>query len=112
MLKISILLFLLLNCTALLAQETQTSSNRYAVSDTIKIDTIALNKSSLKIFDSKNQLISAADYYLNKNSGILTFHNTMIKRDSITVLLTIYPEFLTRAYSIYENPQVMDNAVT
>ncbi len=114
MLKTSFLLFLLLSFTALFAQETKTYTTRhkYAISEIIKIDSNVLNKSNLKIFDSNNQLLSPADYSVNKITGEIIFDASKTASDSITLTLTQYPEFLTRIYSIYDNPQIMDNAVT
>ena len=58
MLKTSLLIFLLLSFTALFAQETGNASvlKKYAVSDSIKVDSIALKKSSIKSFCIKNQV--------------------------------------------------------
>ncbi len=114
MLKTSFLLLLLLSFTVLFAQETKTITTRqkFSVSDTIKVDSIALHKSSLKLLDSRNQLISDSDYTLNTANGFITFKNPNIQSDSITVVLTEYPKFLTKTYSIYENPQILDNSVT
>ncbi len=114
MLKTSFLLLLMLSFTALFAQEAKTYTTRqiYSVSDTIKVDSIALHKSSIKIFDSNNQLISPTDYKVNQTTGEITINTFKTLRDSITITLTEYPEFLTRIYSIYDNPQIMDNSVT
>ena len=114
MLKTSLIFFLLLSFTALSAQENKTTATRqqFSVSDTIKVDSVALKKSSLKIFDSKNQLITDSYYTLNNRNGLITFKNPNIQTDSITVVLTEYPEFLTKTYSIYDNPQILDNSVT
>ena len=114
MLKTSFLLFLLLNFTVLFAQETKTSTTRYkySVSDPIKLDSIVLNKSSLKIFNSKQELIPATEYFINSKNGEVVLQNNETTGDSVTVILTQYPEFLTRVYSIYDNPQILENAAT
>ncbi|MGV8994905.1 MAG: hypothetical protein ACOH1O_12460 [Flavobacterium sp.] len=114
MLKTSFILFLLLSFTALFAQETKTHTTRtkYAVTDIIKIDSISLQKSSLKILDSNDQLLAPTNYQVEQITGYITIDKTKILSDSITVLLTEYPEFLTKTYSIYENPQILDNAIS
>ena len=114
MLKTSFILFLLLSFTALFAQETKTHTTRtkYAVTDIIKIDSISLQKSSLKILDSNDQLLAKTTYQVDQITGKITIDNTKVLSDSITVLLTEYPEFLTKTYSIYENPQILDNAIS
>ena len=115
MFKSSFLIFLLFSFSALFAQETKTTTTtrkKFSISDTIKVDSVALQKGSLKIFDSKNQLIPNSDYTLNSTTGAIVFKDSTIQTDSITVVLTEYPEFLTKTYSIYNNPQILDNSVT
>lgn len=114
MLKTSFILFLLLSFTALFAQETKTHTTRtkYAVTDIIKIDSISLQKSSLKILDSNDQLLAPTNYQVDQITGKIAMDNTKILSDSITVIVTEYPEFLTKTYSIYENPQILDNAIS
>lgn len=114
MFKTSVLIFLLLSFTAPFAQEinTHTTRQKFAVSDTIKVDIIALKKSSLKLFNPKNQIIPDSTYIINTKTGAIQFINPITKTDSITVVLTEYPEFLTKTYSIYDNPQILDNSVT
>lgn len=113
MLKSSLLLFLLLSFTVLFAQETKTISIRqkYAVSDTIKLDSTALKKSSLRILDSNNKIIPPSEYLLNSKNGTIILLPSGTIPDSVTVVLNEYPEFLTRTYSIYNTDQILDNAI-
>ena len=114
MLKSSFLFLVLLSFTALFAQEQNTSTTRqkFSISDTIKIDSLALSKGSLKLFDSKNQIIPDSTYTLNAATATITFNNQDVQADSVSVVITQYPEFLTRTYSIYDNPQILDNSIT
>ena len=83
MLKASFYFFLLLSFTSLFAQEKNitTTRQKFAVSDSIKIDRGALNKSRIKLFDSRNQLISDSIYTLNYDNGAIIFKNTLIKTE-------------------------------
>ena len=114
MLKTTCLLLFLLSFTALFAQETETNATRhkFSVHDTIKVDSIAIKKGNLKIFNSKNELISPSHYEINSYTGEVNLKERQNLGDSITVVLTEYPDFLTRVYSIYDHLQIMDNAIT
>ena len=114
MLKSSFLFFVLFSFTALFAQENKTTTTRqkFSISDTIIVDSLALSKGSLKLFDSKNQIIPDSTYTLNAATATITFNNQQTQNDSVTVVITKYPEFLTKTYSIYDNLQILDNSVT
>ena len=85
----------MLSFTALFAQETKTytTQHKYSVHDTLKVDSLALKKSNLKILNSNKELLSVTDYLVNEKTGeIKQAATSMAARFLYMVVLYMAPE--------------------
>lgn len=85
--------------------ETNYRDKRMAVSDSIVLDSVAINSSYFKVANLKGEIISDEAYKVDFENAVLYLDNT-IKDDSIKVSYLKYPEFLTKIhYNI--NPSII-----
>ncbi|RZJ35711.1 MAG: hypothetical protein EOO51_03830 [Flavobacterium sp.] len=107
------LLFLLFVAFAwtLSAQESGSpyKSKKIAVSDTVRIDSVSINKVFFKLLDSNGNPVDTTFFAVDFSKSMLTFRNGYSNPDSLTVRYLKYPEYLTRKYSIYDQNRVLDN---
>ncbi|PKB16318.1 hypothetical protein [Flavobacterium sp. 5] len=81
--------------------------------DTIHLESVSINPSYFKIFDTKNQIIDSTSYEVNFPKGILLFKNqNNSPTDSLTVHYLKLPDILTKEYTIYDRSKMIDNDAT
>ena len=84
-----------------------------ATLDTIKIDSVSINPTFFKLLDAKAVEIDTAFYKVNFQKSNLIFNKKApFLNDSVTVRFLKLPDYLTRAYSIYNKNQVVSNNAT
>ncbi len=107
-----ILLCFLCCFSALYGQEIPTPyKNRRIVPgrDTIRIDSVSINKSFFKIQDRDGKEIDSSFYKVDFSRGMLVFRNGYTATDTLTVRYLAFPDFLTKEYSIYDSRRVVSN---
>lgn len=112
MLKKLLFLFLIGFVSGLSAQEIKSpyKNKKIAVSnDTIKIDSVSINKSFFKLQDVLGNDIDTTFYKIDFQKSILVFRNNFKADDSLSVRYFAYPEYLTKEYSIYDDSRVVSN---
>lgn len=115
MLKNGLLLVLLCCVSALYGQEITTPyKNRKIVAsqDTIKIDSVSINKVFFKLQDTKGNDIDTTFYKVDFQKSMLVFRNGFTSQDTLTVRYLAYPDYLTKKYSIYDDSRVVNNNAT
>ena len=112
MLKKLLFLFLIGFVSGLSAQEIKSpyKNKKIAVSnDTIKIDSVSINKSFFKLQDALGNAIDTTFYKIDFQKSILVFRNNFKAEDSLSIRYFAYPEYLTKEYSIYDDSRVVSN---
>jgi len=113
MLKNGLLVVFLCCVSALYGQEITTPyKNRkiLAVKDTIKIDSVSINKAFFKLQDANGAIIDTSFYKVDFRNSILVFRNGFTSQDTLTVRYLAYPDYLTKKYSIYDDSRVVGNS--
>ncbi|PHK34452.1 hypothetical protein VF13_37985, partial [Nostoc linckia z16] len=106
------LLLIFCCCSALYAQEPATpykSRKIFPSRDTIRIDSVSINKGFFKLQDRSGKDIDTAYYRVDFAKGYLVFQNGYVPNDTLTVRYLAFPEFLTKKYSIYDDSRVVAN---
>jgi len=112
MLKNGLLLVFLCCVSALYGQEiTSPYKNRKIVvtHDTIKIDSVSINKVFFKLKDTKDNDIDTTFYKVDFRNSTLVFKNGFTSQDTLTLSYLSYPDYLTKKYSIYDESRVVIN---
>jgi hypothetical protein len=112
MLKNGLLVVFLCCVSALYGQEITTPyKNRkiLAVQDTIKIDSVSINKVFFKLQDAKGVDIDTTFYKIDFRKSTLVFRNGFTSQDTLTMRYLSYPDYLTKKYSIYDDNRVVSN---
>ncbi|MDV6169288.1 hypothetical protein R1T16_12705 [Flavobacterium sp. DG1-102-2] len=113
MLKNGLLLVFLCCVSALYGQEITTPyKNRkfVAVHDTIKIDSVSINKAFFKLQDASGTDIDTSFYKVDFRKSQLVFRNGFTSQDTLTMRYLSYPDYLTKKYSIYDDSRVVSNS--
>ena len=98
--------------SGILAQETQTpykSKKIVATKDTISLEKVSINKAFFKVLDKDGIEIDSSSYKIDFKSGKLLFKENFTSKDTLEVKYLIFPEFLTKTYSIYNEDKVVPN---
>src|SRR5687767_7709719 len=109
MLKNGLLLVFLCCVSALYGQDITTPyKNRkiLATQDTIKLDSVSINKAFFKLQDAGGADIDTSFYNVDFRKSTLVFRNGFTSQDTLTVRYLSYPEYLTKKYSIYDQSRV------
>ena len=77
--------------------------------DTIKIDSVSINKEFFKLQDKLGKEIDTSFYKIDFQKSQLVFKNNYQIQDSITIRYLKFPKFLTREYSLYDSKRVVPN---
>lgn len=104
--------FCLFFVSGILAQETQTpykTKKIVASKDTIALEKVSINKAFFKILDRDGTEIDSSTYKVDFKTGKLLFKEDFYSKDSLEVKYLIFPEFLTKTYSIYDEEKVVPN---
>lgn len=112
MLKNGLLLVFLCCFSALYGQEITTPyKNRkiVAVQDTIRIDSVSINKVFFKLQDADGADIDTSFYKVDFRKSTLVFRNGFTSQDTLTMRYLAYPDYLTKKYSIYDDSRVVSN---
>ncbi len=112
MLKNGLLLVFLCCVSALYGQDMTTPyKNRkiLATQDTIKLDSVSINKAFFKLQDADGADIDTSFYKVDFRKSTLVFRNGFTSQDTLTVRYLSYPEYLTKKYSIYDQSRVVSN---
>lgn len=112
MFKKLLFLFVITFASGVSAQEIKSlyKNKKIAVeNDTIKIDSVSINKSFFKLQDKLGNDIDTTFYKVDFQKSILVFRNNFRSEDSLTLRYFSYPEYLTKKYSIYDDSRVVSN---
>ncbi len=96
----------------LLAQDRNSSYSSkkiLIVSDTVRIDSVSIDKTFFKITGRDGSEIDTTNYRVDFQKGIIYFSPQFRPTDSLQVSYLKYPEFLTRKYSIYDQSRIVEN---
>jgi hypothetical protein len=110
--KKSFLWFCLFLVSGIFAQETQTpykSKKILASKDTISLEKVSINKAFFKVLDKDGIEIDSTSYKIDFKSGKLLFKESFTSNDTLEVKYLVFPEFLTKTYSIYDEDKVVPN---
>ena len=107
------LLGVLLCCvSALYGQEITTpyKNRKITVSqDTIRIDSVSINKAFFKLQDKAGNDIDTSYYKVDYSKSTLLFKNGYTSNDSLVIHYLKFPDYLTKKYSIYDDSRVVAN---
>ena len=99
--------------SALYGQEINTPYKNRKISatqDTIKIDSVSINKAFFKLQDRQGNDVDTTYYKVDFRNSTLVFRNGYTSQDTLTVRYLSYPEYLTKKYSIYDESRVVQNS--
>ncbi len=82
-------------------------TKRFAVTDTIIIDSVSINPSKFILKTKSNTVIDTSLYHVNFAKAFLKF-KTKIDTDSVTVSYLKYPKFLTKVYRQLNDAVIVD----
>ena len=77
--------------------------------DTVRIDSVSINKAFFKLQYADGSDVDTAQYYIDFSKSILVFREGFTATDSLTMRYLQYPEYLTRKYSLYDKSQIVEN---
>lgn len=106
------LCFFFLTASGTLAQETLSpykSKKIVVTKDTLLLEKVSINKAFFKIFDKNNTEIDSSLYHINFKTSKLVFKNVGQSQDSLEVRYLMFPDFLTKTYSIYDKNILVPN---
>ena len=108
--KIAMSLMCLMMSFCAVAQEQASNyrTKKVAVSDSIKIDTVSINKSRLVLRRKDNTIIDTSFYKVDFAKALLTFKKP-IEIDSVEIDYLRYPDFLTRKYFQLDDKIIVEN---
>ena len=98
--------------SGIFAQETQSlfKSKEILISkDSIILEKASLNKRFFEILNKKGSPIDSAFYYINYKTGKLFFKESFKSKDTLEAKYLVFPPFLTKTYSIYNEEKVVSN---
>ena len=107
-----VLVGLLLLVSGVYSQEAETpykSKKISVVQDTISLEDTSINKAFFKILDARNNEIDSSFYFVDFPKGKLIFRNHFQSDDTLTVRYLKFPDFLTKAYSLYDDSYVVSS---
>jgi hypothetical protein len=76
--------------------------------DTISLDSVALNPQRFKILDSSKKVLLASEYTINFSKAILIINSK--KHPKITVEYYRIPEFITKIYTPFDENLILQNS--
>ena len=85
-------------------------SKKVVVSDSILVDTVALNSSNLRIKDMQGNTIDPLLYSVDyPNALVFPLENLMARNDSLRIDYLVFPEFLTKEYFEFDQKIIVEN---
>ncbi len=82
---------------------------KVAVTDRIKVDSIALNPSYFKVYQNGKRLDSLT-FSVDYNTGILNTSEIVNTQDSLTIEYLRYPQFLTKKYFLFDEKLIVPDS--
>ncbi|MGV3461378.1 MAG: hypothetical protein ACO1N9_13095 [Flavobacterium sp.] len=79
------------------------------VTDTIRIDTVSINKVFFKLQDREGKDIDTSFYKVDFRNSTLVFRNGYAPTDTLTMRYLSYPEYLTKKYGVYDDSRMVSN---
>ncbi|SFZ89699.1 hypothetical protein SAMN05428642_101510 [Flaviramulus basaltis] len=103
-----ILMFLIGFCGVSQDQNSNYKTKKFAVKDSIRIDSVSINSSYFSIKKKNNTVIDSTFYTVDFSKAILTFKKP-IETDSIIINYLKFPEFLTKTYKQLDEKIIVEN---
>ncbi len=94
------------------AQDISTNykSKRAAISDTIRIDSVAINPARFEVFLKSGKQLDSTDYTIDFNSSLLILSEELKQeQDSIVINYLRYPDYLTKDYYVFDASRILKN---
>ena len=82
---------------------------KYAVKDTIRIDTVSINSSLFKVASKSNTPIDTSFYKIDYVRSILHFKKK-VNLDTVVVSYLRYPNFITKEYKLLDESLIVQNS--
>lgn len=103
------LMLVLWSCCAL-AQDTSSNykTSKFAVKDSIKIDSVSINPSKFILKTKTNQVLDSTFYEVDFAKAVLRLKKP-VETDSIIIEYLKYPDFLTRKYALLSKDLIVSN---
>lgn len=79
------------------------------VNDTIRIDSVSINKVFFKLQDREGKDIDTSFYKVDFRNSTLVFRNGYTPADTLTMRYLSYPEYLTKKYGVYDDSRMVSN---
>lgn len=79
------------------------------VNDTIRIDSVSINKVFFKLQDREGKDIDTIFYTVDFRNSTLVFRNGYTPLDTLTMRYLSYPEYLTKKYGVYDDSRMVSN---
>ncbi|RED24535.1 hypothetical protein BD847_1264 [Flavobacterium cutihirudinis] len=115
MLKKLLFLTVFIWFSALQAQETESAYKTkkvIATHDTIHLEKVSINPGFFQLLNTKNEAIDSTFYTIDFRKGTLLLNqNFKSVSDTLTINYLLYPDFITKEYSLYKSDQVVTNDV-
>ena len=102
--NIYFILFLLFS-TALFAQEIETK--KFAVSDSIRIDSLSINPSGFKIETKEGKVLDSSLYTADFGRGYVLLSRKRISSDTLIISYKKYPKWLSRKYAQFDTQSIV-----
>lgn len=105
-----LLVFLLALSTLGYAQDIPTNykSVRLPVSDTIRLDSVAINPARFEILLKDGTAVDSTKYAIDYNKAILILSESLLEQnDSLTINYLRYPDYLTRDYYVFDAKKIV-----
>ena len=101
-----LLLFLFVT-SVLCAQDIETK--KFAVQDTITIDSLSINPSGFKITTKEGKVLDSSLYNPYFGRGYVLLSRKRITSDTLIISYKKYPEWLTRRYAQFDSNSIVEN---
>lgn len=101
-------MFLIGFCGVSQDQNSNYKTKKFAVKDSIRIDSVSINSSYFSIKKKNNTVIDSTFYTVDFSKAILTFKKP-IETDSIIINYLKFPEFLTKTYKQLDEKIIVEN---
>lgn len=80
-------------------------------SDTVQIDSLSINPGYFKLYEDQNKLVEADLFEVDFAKARLWFKDPVYWKDKkVRIAYLVYPEFMTRNYSIFDKSLIVEQA--
>ncbi|WP_142784269.1 hypothetical protein [Changchengzhania lutea] len=102
------LIFLIGFCASAQGNRSNYKVKRFAVKDTIQIDSVSINSNAFAIKRMDNTIIDSSFYFVDYAKAMLTFKKA-IETDSVIINYLCFPDFLTKTYQQLDENIIVEN---